>query len=69
MEELETVEKLNIFGISKPKIMTEKPNKISIYTESRTANRTLQLYIIKRHNLPNKWSQRHEIKILNSKKV
>ena len=49
--------------------MTEKPNKISIYTESRTANRTLQLYIIKRHNLPSKWSQRHEIKILNSKKV
>ena len=41
MEELETVEKPNIFGISKPKIMTQKPNKTSIYTESRTANRTL----------------------------
>ena len=83
-QELETVEKPNIFDIesviieypknvtklSKPikqqKIITQQPNKTKVYTES--ADRTLQLDLIKRHILPKKCSQNYEIKFVNSTK-
>ena len=65
-QELETVEKSNILDIesvtiehpktvtklSKPKIITQQPNKIKIFTKSEATDLTLQLDIIKRHILP-----------------
>ena len=50
------------------KATTNQPNNLKIYTESKAANQTLQLDIIKRHILPKKCSQDYEIKILNSEK-
>ena len=50
------------------KATTNQTNKLKIYTESKVANQTLQLDIIKRHILPKKCSQSYEIKILNFEK-
>ena len=51
----------------KPNTITEQP-KTKFYTGSNATDRTLQLNIIKTHALPGKWSQRCEIKKLNSKR-
>ena len=66
-QEPETIEKPNIFTIesvttehpntvtklSKPKFVTQQPNKIKAHTESKATNGTLQLDIIKSHYLHN----------------
>ena len=38
--------------LSKPKLITQQANKIKMYTESKYADRTLQLHVIKGHILP-----------------
>ena len=82
-QELETVQKPNIFGIelviiehpkttiklSKSKkgskIITQQPRKIKFYTDSKAADCTLQLDILR--YLRKKYSKLYEIKILSSK--
>ena len=38
--------------MKQPKIITQQPNKIKLYTESKTADLTLQSGLIIRHVLP-----------------
>ena len=47
----------------------QQPKKIELYTESKTADRTLKLVLIKGHILPTKCLQRYEIKTENSKSM
>ena len=42
--------------------------RIKVCTESKSADRTLQLDLIKRRIVPKKYSQHYDIKIVNSKK-
>ena len=63
LEYPETVTKL-----SKLNIITQKPNKIRIYTESKASDHALQLDIVKTYFLPKNSSQSYEIKISSSEK-
>ena len=51
IEQLKSVTKLSK-PIKQPKIITQKPSKIKLYTESNTADCTLQLDIVKGHIFP-----------------
>ena len=66
IEHPKTVTKLLKLRIQQ--ILITHPNKIKVYADSKEADRTLQLDLIKKHNLPKKCFQQYEIKITVSKK-
>lgn len=46
----------------------KQTNQIKVYKDTKTADYTLQLYLIKRHIFLEKCSERYEIKTVYSKK-